>query len=108
LRAGIPSHDRFNAIFSMLSPAEFERCLLGWIQAIHEATGVHKRIPKLLEMRVLKEAIGMARGESLGQTIADESRSALDAYAREESPADAPKSLGVRNGRLSGGVCRQN
>ena len=38
LRAGIPSHDRFNAIFSMLSPAEFERCLLSWIQAIHEAT----------------------------------------------------------------------
>jgi len=23
LRTGIPSHDRFNAIFSMLSPAEF-------------------------------------------------------------------------------------
>jgi hypothetical protein len=39
LRAGIPSHDRFNAIFSMLSPAEFERCLLSWIQALHEATG---------------------------------------------------------------------
>ena len=38
LRAGIPSHDRFNAIFSMLSPAEFERCLLSWIQALHEAT----------------------------------------------------------------------
>jgi hypothetical protein len=31
LRAGIPSHDRFNAIFSMLSPAEFERCLMSWI-----------------------------------------------------------------------------
>jgi hypothetical protein len=40
LRAGIPSHDRFNAIFSMLSPAEFERCLLSWIQALHEAMSV--------------------------------------------------------------------
>ena len=38
LRAGIPSHDRFNAIFSMLSRAEFERCLLSWIEALHEAT----------------------------------------------------------------------
>ena len=37
LRAGIPSHDRFNAIFSMLSPAECERCLLSWMQALHEA-----------------------------------------------------------------------
>lgn len=39
LRGGIPSHDRFNAIFAMLSPAEFERCLLSWIQALHEVTG---------------------------------------------------------------------
>ena len=34
LRVGIPSRDRFNSIFSMLSPAEFERCLLSWIQAL--------------------------------------------------------------------------
>ena len=38
LRGGIPSHDRFNAIFAMLSPAEFERCLLSWIQALQQAT----------------------------------------------------------------------
>ena len=38
LRAGISSHDRFNAIFSMLSPAECDRCLLTWKQALHEAT----------------------------------------------------------------------
>jgi hypothetical protein len=28
LSAGIPSHDRFNAIFALLKPAEFEQCLL--------------------------------------------------------------------------------
>jgi hypothetical protein len=28
LSAGIPSHDRFNAIFAALKPAEFEKCLL--------------------------------------------------------------------------------
>jgi hypothetical protein len=39
LQNGIPSHDRLNAIFAMLSPAEFERCLLSWIQALHEVTG---------------------------------------------------------------------
>lgn len=33
--------------------------------------------------RARQEAIEMARGESLGQTITDESRSALDAYVRE-------------------------
>ena len=39
LQNGIPSHDRLNAILAMLSPAEFERCLLSWIQALHEVTG---------------------------------------------------------------------
>ena len=35
LRAGIPSHDRFNAIFAMIKPAEFEKCLLSWITELH-------------------------------------------------------------------------
>lgn len=35
LSAGIPSHDRFNAVFAALNPAEFERCLLSWITALH-------------------------------------------------------------------------
>ena len=39
LSAGIPSHDRFNAIFKALKPAEFEKCLLSWIMALHEVTG---------------------------------------------------------------------
>ena len=36
LKNGIPSHDRFNAIFAAISPAEFEKCLLSWITALHE------------------------------------------------------------------------
>ncbi len=35
LSAGIPSHDRFNAIFAALRPAEFEKCLLSWITDLH-------------------------------------------------------------------------
>src|SRR3982751_2425869 len=31
LSGGIPSHDRFNALFRAIKPAEFERCLLSWI-----------------------------------------------------------------------------
>jgi hypothetical protein len=38
LSAGIPSHDRFNAILAALKPAEFEKCLLGWITALQEVT----------------------------------------------------------------------
>ena len=36
LSTGIPSHDRFNAIFAAIKPAEFEKCLLSWITALHE------------------------------------------------------------------------
>jgi predicted transposase YbfD/YdcC len=39
LRGGVPSHDRFNAIFAAIQPAEFEKCLLSWITALHEVRG---------------------------------------------------------------------
>lgn len=35
---GTPSHDRFNAVLAALVPGEFEKCLLGWITALHEIT----------------------------------------------------------------------
>lgn len=38
LTEGIPSHDRFNAVLAALKPAEFEKCLLSWITALHEIT----------------------------------------------------------------------
>jgi predicted transposase YbfD/YdcC len=39
LKDGIPSHDRFNAIFAAINPAEFEKCLLSWITVLHEISG---------------------------------------------------------------------
>ena len=38
MSTGVPSHDRFNAIFRQLKPDEFERCLLSWITALHEVS----------------------------------------------------------------------
>jgi predicted transposase YbfD/YdcC len=38
LSSGIPSHDRFNAVFRALKPEPFERCLVSWITALHEVT----------------------------------------------------------------------
>jgi len=39
LSRGIPSHDRLNMIFRRLNPAEFERCLLSWLAALHDTSG---------------------------------------------------------------------
>ena len=36
LSSGIPSRDRFDAIFAALDPAEFEKGLLSWITSLHE------------------------------------------------------------------------
>ncbi len=38
LSEGIPSHDRFNAVLAAINPAEFEKCLLGSIMALHEVS----------------------------------------------------------------------
>lgn len=38
LDEGVPSHDRFKAILAAIRPEEFEACLLGWNQALHEIT----------------------------------------------------------------------
>jgi len=38
MSAGVPSHDRFNAIIAALRPAEFEKCLLSWMTSLHEVT----------------------------------------------------------------------
>lgn len=35
---GIPSHDTFRRVFSLLSPEAFSNCFISWTQAIHKAT----------------------------------------------------------------------
>jgi predicted transposase YbfD/YdcC len=83
LTNGIPSHDRFNAIFAALKPAEFEACLLGWITALHEITGGQviaidgKTLRRSFDKASSKSAIHMvsawatANHISLGQVVVD-------------------------------------
>ncbi len=83
LSAGIPSHDRFNAIFALLKPAEFEQCLLSWITALHALTGGQivaidgKTLRRSFDAASGKSAIHMvsawatANHISLGQVVVD-------------------------------------
>jgi predicted transposase YbfD/YdcC len=38
LPGGIPSHDTFRRVFSIMDPGEFVACFVAWSQALHEAT----------------------------------------------------------------------
>ena len=83
LRDGIPSHDRFNAILAAIKPAEFEKCLLSWITALHEITDGQviaidgKTLRRSFDAASSKAAIHMvsawatANHISLGQIVVD-------------------------------------
>jgi len=83
LKSGIPSHDRFNAILAAIKPAEFEKCLLGWITALHEITDGQviaidgKTLRRSFDAASGKAAIHMvsawatANHVSLGQVVVD-------------------------------------
>lgn len=83
LSAGIPSHDRFNAILGALKPAEFEKCLLRWITALHEITDGQviaidgKTLRRSFDAASSKAPIHMvsawatANNISLGQVVVD-------------------------------------
>jgi predicted transposase YbfD/YdcC len=83
LSAGIPSHDRFNAVLAALKPAEFEKCLLSWITALHAVTAGQvvaidgKTLRRSFDQATGKTAIHMvsawatANHLTLGQVVVD-------------------------------------
>jgi predicted transposase YbfD/YdcC len=38
LSEGIPSHDTFGRVFAALDPVAFQKCLLAWVQRLHDLT----------------------------------------------------------------------
>jgi len=94
LSAGIPSHDRFNAIFASIKPAEFEKCLLNWITALHEVTAGQvvaidgKTLRRSYDKANSKSAIHMvsawatANHISLGQTVVDQKTNEITAIPK--------------------------
>jgi predicted transposase YbfD/YdcC len=94
LSEGIPSHDRFNAIFATIKPAEFEKCLLSWIRALHEITNGQviaidgKTLRRSFDAASSKSAIHMisawatANHISLGQKVVDKKSNEITAIPK--------------------------
>src|SRR3954447_22858432 len=94
LRNGVPSHDRFNAIFAAIKPAEFEACLLSWITALHQVSGGQvvaidgKTLRRSFDKADAKSAIHMvsawatANHISLGQVVVDEKSNEITAIPK--------------------------
>src|SRR5271170_4029576 len=94
LSAGIPSHDRFNAILGAIKPAEFEKCLLSWIAALHEISAGQivaidgKTLRRSFDAASSKSAIHMvsawatANDISLGQVVVDDKSNEITAIPK--------------------------
>jgi predicted transposase YbfD/YdcC len=94
LSGGTPSHDRFNAVFRAIKPAEFERCLLGWITSLHEVTAGQlvaidgKALRRSFDKADAKSVIHMvsawatANHISLGQVVVDQKSNEITAIPK--------------------------
>ena len=94
LTNGIPSHDRFNAIFKALKPAEFEQCLLRWVTSLHEVAAGQlvaidgKTLRQSFDKADAKSAIHMvsawatANHISLGQVVVDQKSNEITAIPK--------------------------
>lgn len=94
MSSGVPSHDRFNAIFAAIKPAEFEKCLLSWVTAMQEVTGGQiiaidgKTLRGSYDKASSKSAIHMvsawasANHVSLGQVVVDEKSNEITAIPK--------------------------
>jgi len=94
LSAGIPSHDRFNAIFAAIKPAEFEKCLVSWITTLHKITDGQvvaidgKTLRRSFDAASSKAAIHMvsawatANHISLGQRVIDKKSNEITAIPK--------------------------
>src|ERR1700733_1541922 len=57
LSKGIPSHDSFGRVFAALDPLAFQKCLLTWVQRLHEVT---KGQVIAIDGKVAREAMARA------------------------------------------------
>jgi predicted transposase YbfD/YdcC len=61
LTNGIPSEDTIGRVLARLDPGAFEKCLLGWVQAVHEVTA-HRLVA--IDGKTLRGSADQERGRA--------------------------------------------
>ena len=70
LPGGIPSHDTFGRVFARLDPAEFQRCFVGWVQAVVGPLGEAEVVA--VDGKTLRRSHDRARGRGPLLSMSDE------------------------------------
>src|SRR5262249_3418609 len=60
LSNGVPSHDTFGRVFAALDPVAFQKCLIAWVQQLHEVT---QGQVIAIDGKVVREALARAQDQ---------------------------------------------
>ena len=91
LSAGIPSHDTFGRVFAALDPLKFQKCLLNWVQRLHEVT---KGQVIAIDGKVAREAMARA-GDQGPMTLVSAWASANHVFLGQVAGAKGSNELGA-------------
>ena len=86
LSKGIPSHDTFGRVFAALDPVAFQKCLLTWVQRLHEVT--HGQVIAI-DGKVAREAMARA-GDQGPMTLVSAWASANHVFLGQVGAPKAP------------------
>jgi predicted transposase YbfD/YdcC len=91
LSAGVPSHDTFGRVFAALDPLAFQKCLLNWVQRLHEVT---KGQVIAIDGKVAREAMARA-GDQGPMTLVSAWASANHVFLGQVAGAKGSNELGA-------------
>jgi predicted transposase YbfD/YdcC len=89
---GIPSHDTFRRVFTLIDPDAFERCFLGWVRTVFRQDGAACR-QVAVDGKAVRRSFDRKRGRSPLHLVS--------AYATERGLVLAQRAAGEGRGELT-------
>ncbi len=89
---GIPSHDTFRRVFTLVDPEAFERCFLGWVRAVFRPEpGAPRQVA--IDGKAVRRSFDRKRGRSPLHLVS--------AYATEHGLVLAQRAAETKGGELA-------